>query len=127
MQTYTMMETCREVDMSYDTLKFYCNEGLIPYVKRDKNNRRYFDEQDVAWIKSLGCLKQCGMSLAEMRDYIDLVLQGNDTIPERKEILKEKRKALEEQMAEIQKSIAYIDWKQNLYDDMLKGGEKTKD
>lgn len=42
--TYTMMQVCRELGMTYQTLKFYCNQGLVPYVKRDKNNRRVFDE-----------------------------------------------------------------------------------
>ena len=58
---YSMKETCNQTNMSYDTLKFYCNEGLIPNVKRDKNNYRVFDEHDIAWIKSLSCLKMCGM------------------------------------------------------------------
>lgn len=44
---YTMMQVCRELDMTYQTLKFYCNEGLVPNVKRDANNRRVFDESDV--------------------------------------------------------------------------------
>lgn len=60
---YTMMEVCREVDMTYQTLKFYCNQRLVPNVKRDSNNRRIFDERDVAWIKNLSCLKRCGMSI----------------------------------------------------------------
>ena len=64
---YSMKETCNQTNMSYDTLKFYCNEGLIPNVKRDKNNYRVFDEHDIAWIKSLSCLKMCGMSIIEMR------------------------------------------------------------
>ena len=50
---YTMMQVCKEADMTYQTLKFYCNEGLVPNVKRDRNNRRVFDDHDVAWIKSL--------------------------------------------------------------------------
>ena len=41
---YTMKQTCEEVGMNYETLKFYCNEGLIPNVKRNKNNHRIFDE-----------------------------------------------------------------------------------
>lgn len=59
MTMYTMMQVCREQDMTYQTLKFYCNEGLIPNVKRGKNNRRVFDERDVKWIKDLICLKKC--------------------------------------------------------------------
>ena len=62
-----MMQVCRELDMTYQTLKFYCNEGLVPNVKRDHNNRRVFDEKDVKWIKDLTCLKKCGMSIQEMK------------------------------------------------------------
>ncbi len=54
---YTMMQVCKETGMTYQALKFYCNEVLVPNVKRDKNNRRVFDERDVAWISSLTRLK----------------------------------------------------------------------
>ena len=83
---YTMMQVCKETGMTYQALKFYCNEGLVPNVKRDKNNRRVFDERDVAWISSLTRLKKCVMSIQEMKD-----------------------------------SVAYIDWKQNFYDEVLSG------
>lgn len=56
---YTMKQACEETGFSYQTIKFYCNEGLVPNVKRDKNNRRVFDEKDLAWIKDLACLKKC--------------------------------------------------------------------
>lgn len=91
---YTMMQICKEADMTYQTLKYYCNEGLIPNVKRDKNNRRVFDEKDLKWIKDLVCLKKCGMSIQEMKEYLDLCLQGESTIQQRKQMLDKKRKAL---------------------------------
>lgn len=118
---YTMMQVCKETGMTYQALKFYCNEGLIPNVKRDKNNRRVFDERDVAWISSLTCLKKCGMSIQEMKDYLALCLQGEGTIPQRKEMLARKQEALRESMQELQESIAYIDWKQSFYDEVLSG------
>ena len=57
---YTMKQTCEKTNLSYETLKFYCNQGLVPNVKRDSNNRRIFDDRDIAWIQSLNCLKNCG-------------------------------------------------------------------
>ena len=78
---YTMLQACRETGMTYQALKFYCNEGLVPNVKRDKNNRRVFDERDVAWINSLTCLKKCGMSIQEMKDYLALCLLGGGNHP----------------------------------------------
>lgn len=118
---YTMMQVCKETGMTYQALKFYCNEGLIPNVKRDKNNRRIFDERDLAWIGSLTCLKKCGMSIQEMKDYLALCLQGEGTIPQRKEMLARKQETLHAAMRELQESIAYIDWKQNFYDEVLSG------
>lgn len=121
---YTMMQACREANMTYQTLKFYCNEGLVPNVKRDANNRRVFDERDVKWIKDLACLKRCGMSIQEMREYLALCLEGEGSIPERKRVLENKQAALREQIMELQDSIDYIDFKQQFYDDVLSGKRK---
>lgn len=118
---YTMMQVCRELDMTYQTLKYYCNEGLVPNVKRDKNNRRIFDDKDVKWIKDLTCLKKCGMSIQEMKEYLALCLQGESTIKQRKEMLLIKQNSLRDSIKELEESIAYIDWKQNFYDDVLTG------
>lgn len=115
-----MKETCKITRLTYDALKFYCNEGLVPNVKRNKNNYRIFDDDDINWIKSLSCLKNCGMSITEMKEYLDLCLKGKSSIPERKIILDTKFRELEHK---IQESINYIHWKQNFYDDVL--SEKT--
>lgn len=121
---FTMKEACEQTQLPYETLKFYCNQGLVPNVKRDMNNRRVFDERDIAWINSLNCLKNCGMSIAEMKEYIALCLAGESSIPKRKIILSAKRNALLDQMKQLQASIDYIDWKQGFYDDVLSGRTK---
>lgn len=121
---YSMKETCELTNMTYENLKFYCNEGLVPNVKRDSHNYRIFSEHDVKWIQSLNCLKNCGMGIAEMKEYLELCLQGEPSIPERKEILVKKREALLQSIERLNEAVAYIDWKQNFYDDVLSG--KTK-
>ena len=73
---------------------------MIPNVKRDKNNYRVFDDNNINWIKSLSCLKNCGMSIEEMKEYLALCLKGESTIPERKKILDKKRLQLLETMKE---------------------------
>ena len=118
---YSMKEACTLTNMTYENLKFYCNEGLVPNVKRDSRNYRVFDEHDIKWIQSLNCLKRCGMSIAEMKEYLALCMDGEGTIPERKMILAEKKETLLQSIAELQKSVAYIDWKQGFYDDVLSG------
>lgn len=120
-QLYSMKEACKKTGLTYDALKFYCNEGLVPNVKRDKNNYRVFDDNDIGWIKSLSCLKNCGMSILEMKEYLKLCLDGKDTIPERQEILNLKLRELKNKINEIQESIDYINWKQKFYQDILDG------
>lgn len=119
-----MKETCKKTGLSYDTLKYYCNEGLIPHVKRDKNNYRVFNENDIAWINSLSCLKNCDMTINEMKEYLQLCLKGEETIPERQRILEKKLKKLEHKVQKINESIDFIHWKQNFYEDVLNGKVK---
>lgn len=118
---YSMKEACTLTNITYENLKFYCNEGLVPNVKRDRRNYRVFDEHDIKWIQSLNCLKSCGMSIAEMKQYLALCMEGEGTIPERKVILAEKKETLLKSITELQKAVAYIDWKQRFYDDVLSG------
>ena len=118
---YSMKDVCRKTGMTYEALKFYCNQGLVPNVKRDSNNYRVFDDRDVAWIESLGCLKRCGMSIQEMKDYVGLCKQGQASIPERQVLLDQKRGQLLERIRELEDAVRYIDWKQGFYEDVLSG------
>lgn len=118
---YTMKQACEEAHMTYQTLKYYCNEGLVPNVRRDSVNRRCFDEATVKWIKDLSCLKKCGMSIEEMKTYLALCLEGPASIRKRQAMLAQKRNALLASMAELQGSIDYVDWKQQFYQDVLDG------
>ncbi|MGO0862236.1 MerR family transcriptional regulator [Clostridioides difficile] len=121
---YSMKEVCKQTNLTYETLKFYCNEGLIPNVKRDRRNYRTFDERDIEWIKSLSCLKNCGMSIKEMKHYVSLCLIGQSSIPERKKILDAKKDMLLKQLQKLNDSIEYIDKKQQFYNDII--NNKTK-
>lgn len=118
---YTMKQTCEEVWMNYETLKFYCNEGLIPNVKRNKNNHRIFDENDIEWIKNLTCLKNCGMTINDMKIYINLCLEWESTILERKTILDSQKHVILDKIKKLQESVNYINQKQQFYDDVLDG------
>ncbi len=118
---YTMKEACEQVGISYETLRFYCNEGLVPNVKRDKNNYRNFDERNIRWLKSLQCLKKCDMSIKDMKKYMSLCLGGEATISERKLMLAVQKELLRNKINEINESIDFIDNKQKFFDGILAG------
>ena len=120
---YSMKQACQKTGLTYDTLKFYCNEGLVPNVKRAANNYRIFDDDDLAWINSLSCLKNCGMSIQDMKDFLELCLAGESTIPKRMEILNDKLVAIQSEIKRLRGSIDYIKRKQNFYQNVLDGKE----
>ncbi|WP_455631355.1 MerR family transcriptional regulator [Megamonas sp.] len=118
---YTMKQACKLTNLPYETLKFYCNEGLIPNIKRDKNNYRVFDERNIRWINNMQCLKRCGMGIKEMKDYLKLCLEGQPTIPARMEMLAKHRKELLAKINELNENLAYLDYKNEFYQNVLDG------
>lgn len=116
-----MKEVCDEVGITYETLKYYCNEGLVPNHKRDQNNYRIFDNQDIAWIKGLIKLRECNMSIQDMKKYLDYCLQGKSSIEERKLMLDDTKEQLESEKAQIEESLNYIKYKKEYYDKILAG------
>lgn len=118
---YTMKQVCDQLGMTYETLRFYCDESLIPNIKRDKNNYRNFDERNIAWIEGLQCLRKCGMSIKDMKQYMQYCLEGPSSIIDRKEMLDDQKRILQSKMVEIQESIDFIDKKQMYFDNVLSG------
>jgi len=116
-----MKQVCDQLGMTYETLRFYCDESLIPNIKRDKNNYRNFDERNIAWIEGLQCLRKCGMSIKDMKQYMQYCLEGPSSILDRKEMLDDQKRILQSKMVEIQESIDFIDKKQMYFDNVLSG------
>lgn len=117
----TMKEVCDQVGISYETLRFYCKEGLIPNIKRDKSNYRDFDERNIKWIKNLQCLRKCGMGIENMKRYMNLCLGGASTIMERKKLLADQKEQLLRKTEELNECIDFIDNKQAFYNGVLAG------
>lgn len=118
---YKMKEVCEQTNMKYETLKFYCNEGLVPNLKRNEVNYRIFDEKDIAWIKGLIHLRRCGLSIKEMKYYMELCVEGEITIKTRQDFLQIKQQDLIKKQEELQSCLDFIERKNKFYDDVLNG------
>lgn len=69
------------------TLRYYDKEGLLPFVERSSGGIRMFKESDIEWLKVIGCMKKAGMSIKDIKLYIELAMKGNDTIDARLDML----------------------------------------
>lgn len=112
---FTTKEAAEQSGIAIENVRYYCKIGLVPRVVRDENNYRVFDEHDVAWLKGLRCLRECGMGIEQMRQYMQLCLQGEQTIPEREQMLTAQRRVVEEKIALLKEMLRFIDSKMEFY------------
>lgn len=122
---HSMKDITAQTGISYETLKFYCNEGLIPNVQRNENNHRVFTDENLEWINSLTCLRNTGMTIREMKQFAKLIVAGDSTIPCRLEILDAKRAQINLEISKLEHSLAYIDAKEKFYNELLTNDQAT--
>lgn len=115
-KNYNIGEFSTKIGLTASTLRYYESEGLIkPY--RHANGRRYYTEDDVDWIKFLNHLKGTGMRIEELKQYIMWREQGDSTIPQRLELLKNTKNNFLQKYAEIQHHLQILNDKINWYEE----------
>ena len=82
------------LDVPASTLRFYDKEGLLPFVERLPGGIRMFQDTDLEWLQITGCMKKAGMSIRDIRQYIEQAQRGDDTIVLRLVILHRQREVL---------------------------------
>lgn len=122
---YTVKEVAQIMKISAHTVRYYDNEGLIPFVSRTQSNARMFSEYDLSWIRTVHCLRATNLSINDIKKYIDLCLKGNKTIPQRAKIIFNQEKNLKEHLKQLQEQMKILQIKKKYYTDLLKN--KSKD
>lgn len=118
---YTVKEVSKLLDLTEHTVRFYTDKGLVPSVRRDKNNNRLFDQESINWLIGVKYLKQCGMSVEDIKSYVDLCLEGNSTIRERYEIILKQKEIARAQLEEAKRTEKYMEEKANHYLEIING------
>lgn len=109
--TYTVGEMAKLLGVTPSALRYYDKEGLLPFVERSSGGMRIFQEKDYEWLQIIQCLKDTGMSLRDIRRYIDLAMEGDATIQARLEIFQSRREAVREQMRQLRETLDLLDFK----------------
>lgn len=73
-----------------------------------------FKESDFEWLSIIECLKKAGMPIKKIRDFIDWCLQGDDTIDQRLDLIKEQKEKVEEQMEQLRKTMEMLNIKNGI-------------
>lgn len=118
--TYTISKVSEITGLSAHTLRYYEKEGLLPNIKRDINGNREFSETDLKWLETIICLKNSGMSIKNLKRYIQLYTEGDETFEGRLEIIKEHKTVIEEKMKELNRYMEYVEYKIKYFEDEMK-------
>lgn len=121
---YTIQEVCEKTGFSAHTLRYYEKEGLLTGIQRSPGGIRQYSDEDLEWLGLISCLKNTGMALQEIARFVHLAHQGNETLTERVELLKEHRGKIVERIAEMQRYLEKINWKVDYFSDQLREHEK---
>lgn len=122
--SYTISEAAEKTGLPPSTIRFYDKEGLLPNIKR-KNGIRVFEDMDLRLMGLVTCLKNTGMPIKRIRDYVELTSKGDDTLQERYEIIKAQRQFVLDQIEQLQYYLEELDFKDWYYNKALAAGSES--
>jgi DNA-binding transcriptional MerR regulator len=106
--SFTIKQVSEKTSLPPHVLRYYENEGLLPGVARSRNGIRRYSENDLEWLGLICCLKNTGMSIKQIKNFVELSMEGDGTLKERCDLLREHKKNVEAQMRETQKHLEKV-------------------
>ena len=116
---YSIQQVCEKTGLTAHTLRYYEKEGLLTGVARSTGGFRQYSDEDMEWLGLVCCLKNTGMPLQEIARFVRLAHEGDCTLEERVELLKDHREKLISRMEEMQRYLDKITWKVNFFSGKL--------
>ncbi len=123
---YTAGEAAKILGVAPSTLRYYDKEGLLPFVEKTKSGIRMFKEEDFSALRLIQCLKKTGLPLKEIKHFIELPNDGEETIQTRLAILKQQKAILEEKKKELDEMMEVVDYKLWYYNTAEQEGSTQK-
>lgn len=108
---YTVSEAAKILNVAPSTIRYYDKEGLLPFVERTDGGIRVFKEKDFDCLFIIDCLKKSGLSIKDIKSYINMVFKGDETIDERLALFQKQRKKVIKQIDELNQTLAILDYK----------------
>ena len=115
----TIAQAAERSGLSAHTLRYYERIGLIHPIQREENTRRHYTADDVGWIDFILKLRATGMSIKDMQRYAELQRQGDETLPERVEMLKSLRDSVEARIEELNENLKLVHYKIDYYQNVI--------
>jgi DNA-binding transcriptional MerR regulator len=106
--TFTIKQVSEKTSLAPHVLRYYEHEGLLPSVGRSRSGIRRYSENDLEWLGLICCLKNTGMSIKQIKHFVKLSMDGDKTLKQRCELLREHKKNVEVQIQEMKKYLQKV-------------------
>jgi len=123
----TIKEVCEKYRITADTLRYYEKVGVIPTVGRTKGGKRDYSEQDIAWVENAICMRNAGLPVEMLIEYVRLFQEGDGTFQARRDLLAEAREEILGQLNKYQATLDKLNYKISRYDEAIRTGVLTWD
>lgn len=120
----TIAQVSKKYDITPDTLRYYERIGLISPVPRNKSGIRDYDESSCRWVEFIKCMRNAGMEIEALIEYVTLYKEGKNTALARKNLLIEQKEKFENKLEDITSTIDRLNYKIKLYDEIINGKRK---
>lgn len=111
----TINEVSKKLNITSDTLRFYKKSGLIGPISREASGYRNYQEHDLRRIEFVKCMRNAELSIDVLKKYMDLFDKGEETKEERKQLLIEQKKILDDKIKYMKEASKRLDYKINIY------------
>jgi DNA-binding transcriptional MerR regulator len=115
----TIQQVAEATGLTTHTLRYYERIGLIHPINREENTHRCYTVDDIGWIEFLLKLRATGMSIKDMQRYAKLQRQGDETLPERVQMLKTLRDNVEAKIQELNENLSLVSYKIDYYSKVI--------
>jgi len=105
---YTVKQVAEKTKLKPHVLRYYEKEGLLPHVSRTRGGIRHYTDEDLEWIGLICCLKNTGMSIKQIHDFVSLSLQGPETLQQRCDMLKRHQKDVMQNIQEMESHLKVV-------------------
>ncbi|MFP8644609.1 MerR family transcriptional regulator [Priestia aryabhattai] len=108
---YTIGQIAKMNHLSISQLRYYDNQGLFPFLKRTEKGNRVFDEDALKFLDIIICLKNTGMPIRDIKQFVDWSMNGNDAITQRLEMMKQQEIKVVQQIRDTEENLKKIQGK----------------
>ena len=116
----SISEVSEKLSITPDALRYYEKIGMAKSHRRE-SGIRYYDENDISRLEFIKCMRDAGISIEALNEYLTLLEDGEKSWEQRKAILVEQRDELLKKKEAIDKSLARLNYKIDNYETLFKG------